>query len=97
MKQLINQNWTNVTIIIDKKFFKAEYHFDNLIKSKYSDEERHIIWCYKYLNTPIESLNKKEQNLILSYKENNNIEPIVFIEEISNLERLEIKNPILKV
>ena len=39
--------------------------------SKYSDDERHIIWCYKYLNTPIESLNKKEQNLFLSYRDIN--------------------------
>ena len=97
LKQLINQNWTNVTIVVDKKFFKAEYHFDNLINSRYSDDERHIIWCYKYLNTPIERKNKKEQNLILSYRENSNMRPIIFAEEIANLEKLEVKNPILKV
>ncbi len=97
LKQLIRQNWTNVTISVDKKFFNAEYRFDNLINSRYSDEERHLIWCYRYLNTPIESLSKKDQNLILSYKENSNIKPIIFVEEITNLEKLEVKNPILKV
>ncbi len=89
--------WTNVTISIDKKFFKIEYHFNDLRKSKYTDEERHIIWQYNYLNLSIDSLNKKEQKLVLNYKEESNINPVIITEEIKDFEKEEIKNPILKI
>ena len=89
--------WTNVTISIDKKVFKIEYHFNDLRKSKYTDEERHIIWQYNYLNLSIDSLNKKEQKLVLNYKEESNINPVIITEEIKDFEKEEIKNPILKI
>ncbi len=97
LKQIVKTPWTNITIIIEKNLFTAEFHFDNIINSKYSDEQRHIIWCYKYLKLPLDSLNKKEQNLILGYKEETRIKPAIFIEEIKNLELQEITNQILKV
>ena len=97
LKVILNENWTNVTIIIDKKLFTAQFHFDDLSKSKYSDEDRHLIWQYKYLNLPIDSFNKKQQIMIANYKEESKFEPKTISININDLEKEEIKNPILKV
>lgn len=97
IKDSLNVNWTNVTIIIDKKTFTAQFYFNDLKKSKYTDEDRHIIWQYKYLNLPIDSFSKKNQIMISNYKEESNIEPTIISQDISDLEKGEIKNPILKV
>ncbi len=97
LKQYVKTPWSNTTIIIEKNLFTIEFHYDNLRSSKYSDEQRHIIWCYKYLNLSIDSLNKKEQNLVKYYKEVTNTKPIIFVEEIKNLELEDIKNQILKI
>ncbi len=97
LKQVVNSPWTNITIIIEKNLFTTEFHYENLRHSKYSDEQRHIIWCYKYLNLPIDSLEKEEQKLVKNYKGETNIKPTVFIEDIDHLEIQEIVNPILKV
>ena len=97
LKVILNENWTNVTIIIDKKLFTAQFHFDDLSKSKYSDEDRHLIWQYKYLNLPIDSFNKKQQIMIANYKEESKFEPKTILININDLEKEEIKNPILKV
>ena len=97
IKQLLNINWTNVTIIIEKNVFTAQFHFNDLRKSKYSDDDRHIIWQYKYLKLPIDSFSKKDQFMIKNYKEETNINPIVMSEDINDLEKGEVRNPILKV
>lgn len=96
-KEILNENWTNVTMIIDKKVVTAQFHFDNLTESKYSDEDRHMIWQYKYLNLPIDSFSKKNQLMINTYREESNVRPIFVSYNISDLEIGEIKNPILKV
>ena len=97
LKQSLRVNFSNVTIVIDKKYFTMELHYNDLRNSRYSDKERHIIWDYKYLGLPIDSLSRKEQNLISHYREETNINPTIIVEEISNLEKEDIKNPILKV
>ena len=97
LKQYVKTPWSNATIIIEKNLFTIEFHYENLRSSKYSDEQRHIIWCYKYLNIPIDSLSKKEQSLVKYYKGETNIKPIIFVEEIKNLELEDIKNQILKI
>lgn len=97
LKQCLRTPWSNVTIIVEKNLFTIEFHYENLRSSKYSDEQRHIIWCYKYLDIPIDSLGKKEQNLVKYYKGETNIKPTIFIEELKNLELEDIKNQILKV
>ena len=43
--------------------------------------KRHIYWEYKYLHTPIDSMNKKEQNLIKYYQEEGE-KPLVYTEGI---------------
>ena len=97
LKNSLNINWTNLTITVDKKVFTVQFYFNNLEKSKYTDEDRHIIWQYKYLNLPKDSFNKKNQLLIDTYKEESTIEPVIISQEISDLENGVIINPILKV
>ena len=97
IKQLLSINWTSVTIIIDKETFLAQFYFNDLEKSKYTDEDRHTIWQYKYLNLPIDSFSKENQLLINTYKEESNTVPTIISQYISDLESGEIKNPILKV
>ena len=59
--------WTNLTMIIEGIKFKVEYDYENLLESKFSSYERHIIWRYKYLNTKLEQLNKKDKQIIDKY------------------------------
>lgn len=97
LKSLTKGRWTNVTLIIDKNLFTLEYHYNDLYKSIYTDEQRRIIWCYKYLHIPLESLNKKEQELVTHYREETNIRPTIFIEDAKHLEEVKIvRNQILK-
>ena len=56
--------WTNVTIIIEKTNFKAEFRYNNLINSPFSNEDRHLTWQYIYLDKPIDSYNRKEREII---------------------------------
>ena len=97
LKEALNSNWTNVTIVINKKNLIAQFYFNDLSKSKYSDEDRHMIWQYKYLNLPIDSFNKKHQIMIENYREESKFEPKTISININDLEKEEIKNPILKV
>ena len=58
------KTWTNITISIEDYQFSIEYHYDDLNQSPYSSYERHIIWRYRYLQTDIQSYNRKERELI---------------------------------
>lgn len=70
--------WSNVTISIENFKFKVEFRYDDLNDSEYSSYDRHIIWRYNYLNTSINTYNKKERNVILNYlKENEGQEEII--------------------
>ena len=59
--------WSNLTIIIANSKFTVEYFYEDLIGSKFSSEDRHLIWQCKYLNLPIERLTRKEQKMIEEY------------------------------
>ncbi len=59
--------WTNITISIEDFKFSIEYDYEDLTQSPYSNYERHIIWRYKYLQTDINSYNKKERKLLIKY------------------------------
>lgn len=76
------RKWTNITISIVDCLFTIEYNYNDLIHSIYTDEQRHIYWKYKYLNIPIESMNKNDQNLIKYYVQEQNIKPSVYTERI---------------
>lgn len=60
--------WTNMTISIEKLKYKVEYGYEDLNASEFDANARHLIWGYKYLNTPYESLNKKERDIIDRYE-----------------------------
>ena len=64
------RKWTNLTISIENFKFKIEYNYTNLTNSSYTNYDRHLIWRYKYLQTSLESYNKKERKVILNYINN---------------------------
>jgi len=82
LNNLMYNKWTNVTIIMKDNFFTIEYHFDDLLHSKYNDEQRRVIWSHKYLKTPIESLKEKDRELIENYKDECMIRPMTYTEVI---------------
>lgn len=59
--------WSNLTISIANLKFNIEYDYEDLNTSKYTNEERHIIWNYKYLDFPIERLSKKDRKMLENY------------------------------
>ena len=59
--------WSNITISIDNFKFNIEFSYENMLNSKYSNYDRHIVWKYKYLNEPIEKLNRKDRKMIEDY------------------------------
>lgn len=59
--------WSNVTISIENFKFSLEFNYDNLIDSKYTSYQRHLIWRYEYLNVPLNSYNKEERKVIIEY------------------------------
>ncbi len=60
--------WSNMTISIEKLKYRVEYGYEDLNTSEFSINDRHLIWGYKYLGTPYESLNKKERDVIDRYE-----------------------------
>ncbi len=59
--------WTNLTITIQNLKFNVEYSYEDLIGSKYTSYDRHIIWKCKYLDLPIERLSKKDRKMVEEY------------------------------
>lgn len=59
--------WTNLTISIENLKFHVEYDYEDLATSRYSSYDRHIIWKYKYLNAPIERLQKNDREMLERY------------------------------
>lgn len=60
--------WSNMTVSIEKLKYKVEYGYEDLNSSEFNSSARHLIWGYKYLQTPYESLNKKERDIIDRYE-----------------------------
>ena len=73
-----------ISIKFEGKIFTVEYHFNDLVNSNYSDSERRIIWCSKYLNIPDEKFTKAEKKLIENYVEESTRKPIVYTEELEH-------------
>ena len=69
-KKTYDKTWSNIVISIKNSQFLIEYSDDNLIKSKYSSEARHILFKYKYLNMSLQNFNKNEIKIIQEYLEN---------------------------
>ena len=62
-----NRVWSTIDITCKNNKFIVEYGFEDLLKSVYTPEERHIIWRYRNLDIDIDSLNKKERKVIDYY------------------------------
>ena len=90
------RKWTNLTISIVNCLFTVEYHFNDLIHSLYTDEQRHIYWEYKYLHTPIESMSRQNQILVRYYDEKEE-KPLIYTEGIYiNEENLNHQSELIK-
>lgn len=59
--------WTNLTITIENLKFNVEYSYEDLLGSKYTSYDRHIIWKCKNLNFPLERLSKKDRKMVEEY------------------------------
>lgn len=84
LREISRPKWTNATIVIENNIFTIEFHYNDLEHSKYNDEQRRTVWCYKYLGIPIESMNLSDRLLIEGYKEESKIKPIIHTEKIEN-------------
>ena len=85
--------WSSITIRIEGLKFEIEYNYEDLISTKYSNMDRHIIWEYNNLNLPIEYFNKKERKLIKDYIN----ETIYFSPDIELYTESIYKNPVKKI
>ena len=59
--------WSSITISIVDSKFTIEFDYEDLIHSKYTPEDRHLIWKCKYLNYPIDVLNKYDRVMVEDY------------------------------
>ena len=100
IKKLYTMNdrkFSNVTIKMENGIFTIEYHYNNILHSMYTDEQRHLIWYYTNLNTPRDALSDQDKILIENYEEESSIKPLIYTEDIDEADsELEIKNQILK-
>lgn len=74
--------WSNITIIIKDNTFTAELRYNNIVNSPYSDEQRRLLWSYKYLQIPLESLSLGDRILIETYKDECEIKPTIYTEPL---------------
>ena len=66
--------WSNLTVCIDSTKFQIEYKYENLLNTEYSNNDRHVIWKYKYLGEPLEKFTRKEQKMIKEFVFNERFE-----------------------
>ncbi len=91
-RQTDQKLWSNLTIIIKGTKFRVEYNYDNLQDGKYTNNERHIIWKYKYLDQGIEACNKDERKILQEFQKQRSIinsdeayESGIYIKNIKNI------------
>ena len=78
-----NKVWTTIEISCTKRKFKVKYGFEDIRKSEYTSEERHIIWRYENLNIDRESFSKEEKKIIDYYLQvkQNSFAPMIEVHE----------------
>ena len=93
LRQIMRQDgeevWSNITISVEDFRFKIEFGYENLMRSRFSNYERHIIWRYRYLEISLDSFNRKERKIIEEYyssKKENSKSPKVYTEPMYNRE-----------
>lgn len=92
-KKYNHRLWSNLTIRIEGLKFEIEYNYEDLIASRYSSIDRHIIWKYFNLNLPLEYFTRKEKKIINNYINEN----IYFKPDIEIYTESIYKNPVKKI
>lgn len=92
-KKYKHRLWTSLTIRIEGLKFEIEYNYEDLISSKYSNIDRHIIWKYLNLKLPLEYFTRSEKKLINDYINQN----IYFKPDIETYNESIYKNPVKKI
>ena len=59
--------WSTIDILCQNDKFIVKYGFEDLQKSIYTPEERHIIWRYQNLNIDLDTLDRKERKFLDYY------------------------------
>lgn len=72
------ESWSNITIIIEKLKYKVIYNYEDLSDKKFNSGDRRIIWRYKYLKFPYESFNRREREIIDTYRKEPKQEESIF-------------------
>ena len=65
--------WTSLTISIKDNNFEVEYNYDSIDDWNYSNDDRKVIWKYKYLGTDTAAFNRKERAVIQRYLSDNKL------------------------
>ncbi len=73
-----NGLWTNMTIVIENLKYKVIYGYDDLNSDDMDTYSRRVIWTYRYLNLPYESLNRKEREVIDTYRRSKKQKETIF-------------------
>ena len=92
-KKYNHRLWSNLTIRIEGLKFEIEYNYANLLNTKYSNTDRHIVWKYQNLKLPIEYFSRKERKIIKQYINEN----IYFKPDIETYSENMYKNPVKKI
>lgn len=91
------RKFSNITIKMEDGQFTIEYHYNNIMHSMYTDEQRHLIWYYTNLHIPMDALPDEDRILVENYEEESSLKPFIYTENIEESDsELEIKNQILK-
>ena len=69
-KNANEKEWTNMVIAIKNSQFLVEYNDEDLIKSKYTSHDRHIIFKHKYLNIPLHNFSKRDKRVLNDFNQN---------------------------
>ena len=65
--------WTSLTISIKDDNFTVDYNYDSIDDWNYSNDDRKVIWKYKYLGIDTAALNRKERAVIQRYLSDNKL------------------------
>ncbi len=59
--------WSSLTISIENNQFKVIYNYDSENNWNYSNDDRKVIWKYKYLGIDTAALDRKEKSVVKRY------------------------------
>lgn len=73
-KQKRGTAWSTINIVCNADKFIIKYGFEDLKHSKYTSEERHIIWRYQNLDIDIDTLDRDERKFLNNYIKESSLE-----------------------